>query len=122
LQIAAKENRCFFLRISADMVRHREYGHTEKTVAAIFSLATKLWHLQRGQPRRPTIIFMDEVDTILGGTETGHEAYLAARSIFAQKWDGIQQVPGAIVLGTTNYPASLPGFIYRRFISRVHVR
>lgn len=118
----AQENNCFFLNITADLLRHKEYGRTEKVVAAIFSIAGKISQLQKHNPKRPTVIFMDEVDNILGGKETAHEAYLAARSIFAQKWDGIQKIPGMIVMGTTNYPDHLPGFIYRRFQSRTKVR
>lgn len=121
LQIVAREHECFFLNITADLLRHREYGKTEKVVAAIFSVAAKLWQLQKGHTKRPTIIFMDEIDNILGGKESSHEAYLAARSIFAQKWDGIQKTPGMIVMGTTNYPDHLPAFIYRRFLTRTRV-
>jgi hypothetical protein len=122
LQIVARENKCFFLNITADLLRHKEYGKTEKVVAAIFSVAAKLWKFQRDEHKRPTIIFMDEIDNILGGKENSHEAYVAARSIFAQKWDGIQKTPGMIVMGTTNYPDQLPGFIYRRFLTRTRVR
>jgi SpoVK/Ycf46/Vps4 family AAA+-type ATPase len=122
VQIVARENDCFFLNITSDLLRHREYGRTEKVVAAIFSVAAKLWKYQNGDKKRPTIIFLDEVDNVLGGGDSStHECYLAARSIFAQKWDGIQKTPGMIVMGTTNYPGHLPAFIYRRFLTRTEV-
>jgi ATPase family AAA domain-containing protein 1 len=122
VQIVARENDCFFLNITSDLLRHKEYGRTEKVVAAIFTLAAKLWKLQQGTQKRPAIIFLDEVDTILGGGENSlHECFIAARSIFAQKWDGIHKTPGMIVIGTTNYPGHLPAFIYRRFQTRTEV-
>eukprot|EP00892_Ulva_mutabilis_P011924 jgi/Ulvmu1/9103/UM005_0198.1 len=120
-ELAAQQNNCNLLRISPDVLRDKLYGETEKTVAAIFSLSQKLW----GASRKATIVFMDEVDTILGDssdtTAGEHEANRTARSIFAQKWDGIEAHPGLIIFGTTNHEARLPHYIYRRFTARFTV-
>jgi SpoVK/Ycf46/Vps4 family AAA+-type ATPase len=117
VQVVARENDCHFIHISPEILRYKEYGYTEKAVAALFSLSQKLWR----ETRRPTILFLDEVDTILGD-KSEHEAYRAAKTIFAQKWDGIERQPGTIVLGATNHEEDLPAFIYRRFSTRFRVR
>lgn len=122
VQLAAHQNNCNLLRISPDLLRDRLYGETEKIVAAIFSLSRKLWEASM----KPTIVFMDEVDTILGdvsdGSGTEHEATRTARTLFAQKWDGIEAHPGLIIFGTTNHENKIPHYIYRRFTSRFKVR
>lgn len=121
VQLAAHQNNCNLLRISPDLLRDRLYGETEKTVAAIFSLSRKLWEASM----KPTIVFMDEVDTILGDVSDGsgaeHEATRTARTLFAQKWDGIEAHPGLIIFGTTNHENKIPHYIYRRFTSRFKV-
>ena len=121
VQLTAAQNNCNLLRISPDLLRDKLYGETEKTVAAIFSLSTKLWDASK----KSTIVFMDEVDTILGdSSDTAggeHDVHRTARSIFAQKWDGIEAHPGLIIFGTTNHEHRLPHYIYRRFTSRFKV-
>lgn len=122
MQLAAQQSNCNLLRISPDLLRDKLYGESEKTVAAIFSLSRKLWECSK----KPTIVFMDEVDTILGDASEGsgseHEASRTARALFAQKWDGIEAHPGLIIFGTTNHENKLPHYIYRRFSSRFTVR
>lgn len=120
MQLAAQQANCNLLRISADLLRDKLFGESEKTVSAIFSLCKKTWDATK----KPTIVFMDEVDTILGDSSdsaSDHEVNRTTRSLFAQKWDGIEANPGLIIFGTTNHEHNLPHFIYRRFTTRFTV-
>ena len=74
------------------------------------------------QPRSPTIIFFDEVDSMLGQrTRVGeHEAMRKIKNEFMAHWDGLLTKPGEriLVLAATNRPFDLDEAIIRRFERR----
>jgi SpoVK/Ycf46/Vps4 family AAA+-type ATPase len=89
------------------------FGEDEKNVRALFTLAAKV---------SPTIIFVDEVDSMLGKrTRVGeHEAMRKIKNEFMTHWDGLMTKPGEriLVLAATNRPFDLDEAIIRRFERR----
>ncbi|CAB4301957.1 unnamed protein product [Prunus armeniaca] len=81
----------------------------KKNVRALFTLAAKV---------SPTIIFVDEVDSMLGQrTRVGeHEAMRKIKNEFMTHWDGLLTKTGEriLVLAATNRPFDLDEAIIRR--------
>ncbi|XP_058775372.1 uncharacterized protein LOC131649633 [Vicia villosa] len=111
----ANEAGASFINVSPSTITGMYYGQSEKNVRALFSLAAKV---------APTIIFIDEVDSLLG-KRTMHEQNVV-RSIkneFMTHWDGLLSKPDEkiIVLGATNMPFALDEAVIRRFQRRIMV-
>lgn len=108
----AKEAGASFINVSTSTITDMWYGNSEKNVRAVFSLAAKV---------APTIIFVDEVDSLLGG-RTSDEQSVGRRikNEFMSHWDGLLSKSNdkIIVLGATNLPFSLDEAIIRRFHRR----
>jgi len=85
-------------------------------VRALFSLAAKV---------SPTVIFIDEVDSMLGQrTRVGeHEAMRKIKNEFMAHWDGLLSKKGerVLVLAATNRPFDLDEAIIRRFERRIMI-
>ncbi|KAA8520892.1 hypothetical protein F0562_011565 [Nyssa sinensis] len=88
----------------------------EKNVRALFTLAAKV---------SPTIIFVDEVDSMLGQRSRAgeHEAMRKIKNEFMTHWDGLLTKLGEriLVLAATNRPFDLDEAIIRRFERRIMV-
>ncbi|AQK91114.1 P-loop containing nucleoside triphosphate hydrolase superfamily protein [Zea mays] len=88
----------------------------EKNVRALFTLAAKV---------SPTIIFVDEVDSMLGQRNRAgeHEAMRKIKNEFMTHWDGLLSRPDQriLVLAATNRPFDLDEAIIRRFERRIMV-
>mmetsp|Transcript_2185 Transcript_2185/g.3592 ORF Transcript_2185/g.3592 Transcript_2185/m.3592 type:complete len:435 (-) Transcript_2185:462-1766(-) len=106
----AKHSGCFFLNITASSIMSKWLGDSNRLARAIFTLAEKL---------QPCIIFIDEVDAMLGkrGGQSEHEAGLQMKTEFMQLWDGIESSKGlrVVVMGATNRPAMVDEAVLRRF-------
>ncbi|KAJ7010564.1 hypothetical protein NC653_001119 [Populus alba x Populus x berolinensis] len=83
-------------------------------VRALFTLAAKV---------SPTIIFVDEVDSMLGQRSRAgeHEAMRKIKNEFMTHWDGLLTNQGEriLVLAATNRPFDLDEAIIRRFERRI---
>jgi SpoVK/Ycf46/Vps4 family AAA+-type ATPase len=85
-------------------------GESDKLVHAIFSLAQKI---------APTVIFIDEIDTLLKKREsmnTSNSVHSTMLGSLMSEWDGISndnKTP-VIVLGATNRPADIDSAFLRR--------
>nr|XP_017241979.1 PREDICTED: peroxisome biosynthesis protein PAS1-like [Daucus carota subsp. sativus] len=105
-----------FINVSMSTITSKWFGEDEKNVRALFTLAAKV---------SPTIIFVDEVDSMLGQrTRTGeHEAMRKIKNEFMTHWDGLLTKPGEriLVLAATNRPFDLDEAIIRRFERRIMV-
>ncbi|XP_076946369.1 uncharacterized protein LOC143617816 [Bidens hawaiensis] len=105
-----------FINVSMSTITSKWFGEDEKNVRALFSLAAKV---------SPTIIFVDEVDSMLGQrTRVGeHEAMRKIKNEFMSHWDGLLTKPGEriLVLAATNRPFDLDEAIIRRFERRIMV-
>ncbi|KAM1584946.1 uncharacterized protein LOC126625954 [Malus sylvestris] len=105
-----------FINVSMSTITSKWFGEDEKNVRALFTLAAKV---------SPTIIFVDEVDSMLGQrTRVGeHEAMRKIKNEFMTHWDGLLSNQGdrILVLAATNRPFDLDEAIIRRFERRILV-
>ncbi|KAK4283006.1 hypothetical protein QN277_000011 [Acacia crassicarpa] len=112
----ANEAGASFINVSMSTITSKWFGEDEKNVRALFTLAAKV---------APTIIFVDEVDSMLGQrTRNGeHEAMRKIKNEFMTHWDGLLTKPGEqiLVLAATNRPFDLDEAIIRRFERRIMV-
>ncbi|KAK6947854.1 ATPase, AAA-type, core [Dillenia turbinata] len=112
----AKEAGASFINVSMSTITSKWFGEDEKNVRALFTLAAKV---------APTIIFVDEVDSMLGQrTRVGeHEAMRKIKNEFMTHWDGLMTKSGEriLVLAATNRPFDLDEAIIRRFERRIMV-
>lgn len=109
----ANEAGASFINVSMSTITSKWFGEDEKNVRALFTLAAKV---------SPTIIFVDEVDSMLGQrTRVGeHEAMRKIKNEFMTHWDGLLTKSGEriLVLAATNRPFDLDEAIIRRFERR----
>ncbi|KZV36459.1 hypothetical protein F511_15964 [Dorcoceras hygrometricum] len=112
----ANEAGASFINVNMSTITSKWFGEDEKNVRALFTLAAKV---------SPTIIFVDEVDSMLGQrTRVGeHEAMRKIKNEFMTHWDGLLTKPGEriLVLAATNRPFDLDEAIIRRFERRIMV-
>ncbi|CAH2070191.1 unnamed protein product, partial [Thlaspi arvense] len=112
----ANEAGASFINVSMSTITSKWFGEDEKNVRALFTLAAKV---------SPTIIFVDEVDSMLGQrTRVGeHEAMRKINNEFMTHWDGLMTKTGEriLVLAATNRPFDLDEAIIRRFERRIMV-
>lgn len=112
----ATEAGASFINVSMSTITSKWFGEDEKNVRALFTLAAKV---------APTIIFIDEVDSMLGQrSRTGeHEAMRKIKNEFMAHWDGLLSKAGerVLVLAATNRPFDLDDAIIRRFERRIMV-
>ncbi|KAK1366541.1 putative cell division cycle ATPase [Heracleum sosnowskyi] len=112
----AREAGASFINVSMSTITSKWFGEDEKNVRALFTLAAKV---------SPTIIFVDEVDSMLGQrTRVGeHEAMRKIKNEFMTHWDGLLSKSNEriLVLAATNRPFDLDEAIIRRFERRIMV-
>ncbi|XP_040866318.1 spastin [Glycine max] len=110
----ANEAGASFINVSMSTITSKWFGEDEKNVRALFTLAAKV---------APTIIFVDEVDSMLGQrTRVGeHEAMRKIKNKFMTHWDGLLTGPNEqiLVLAATNRLFDLDEAIIRRFERRI---
>ncbi|PHT46375.1 hypothetical protein CQW23_15533 [Capsicum baccatum] len=91
-------------------------GEGEKCIKAVFSLASK---------SAPSIIFVDEVDSMLGRRENPeeHQAMRRLKNEFMLNWDGLRtkDTERVLVLAATNRPFDLDEAVIRRLPRRLMV-
>ncbi|GAX73233.1 hypothetical protein CEUSTIGMA_g686.t1 [Chlamydomonas eustigma] len=112
----AKQSGCYFLNITASSIMSKWLGDASRLVRAVFTLAQKL---------QPCIIFIDEVDAMLGkrGMNQEHEATLQVKTEFMQLWDGMESNRGqrVVVMGATNRPWMVDEAVLRRFSTQYEI-
>ncbi|KAL2518965.1 AAA-type ATPase family protein [Abeliophyllum distichum] len=105
-----------FINISMSSITSKWFGEGEKYVKAVFSLASKI---------APSVIFVDEVDSMLGRRENPgeHEAMRKMKNEFMVNWDGLRtkDKERVLVLGATNRPFDLDEAVIRRLPRRLMV-
>ncbi|KAL1566186.1 hypothetical protein AAHA92_01820 [Salvia divinorum] len=105
-----------FISITGSTLTSKWFGDAEKLTRALFSFASKL---------APVIIFVDEVDSLLGarGGAFEHEATRRMRNEFMAAWDGLRSKDSQriLVLGATNRPFDLDDAVIRRLPRRIYV-
>ena len=116
--IATEINADFFC-IDAASVMDKWLGQSEKNVAGLFQDARKA-----SASGRPAIIFIDEVDSLVGirADEVGGE--VRTRNQFLKEMDSISDKSAPLhvyVVGATNKPWALDEAFIRRFQKRIFV-
>ncbi|KAK9691414.1 hypothetical protein RND81_09G195400 [Saponaria officinalis] len=105
-----------FISITGSNLTSKWFGDAEKLTKALFSFASKL---------APVIIFVDEVDSLLGarGGSFEHEATRRMRNEFMAAWDGLRTKDSQriLILGATNRPFDLDDAVIRRLPRRIYV-
>ncbi|GLJ48048.1 hypothetical protein SUGI_1014540 [Cryptomeria japonica] len=105
-----------FLNISMSSITSMMFGENEKSIRAIFSLASKI---------SPCVIFIDEVDSLLGRRDSSgeHEASRSMKNEFMTNWDGLltKEKERVLVLAATNRPFDLDDAVIRRMPRRLFV-
>ncbi|WOK94703.1 hypothetical protein Cni_G03408 [Canna indica] len=105
-----------FINISMSSITSKWFGEGEKYVKAVFTLASKI---------SPSVIFVDEVDSMLGRRENPgeHEAMRKMKNEFMVNWDGLRtkDKERVLVLAATNRPFDLDEAVIRRLPRRLMV-
>ena len=111
--IASECNSTFF-NISASSLTSKWVGESEKTVKSLFKIAYK---------KVPSIIFIDEIDSILSKrSESENEATKRLKTEFLIQFDGLGSNTNArlLVIAATNRPMDLDEALLRRLPKRVY--
>ena len=111
--IATECNSTFF-NISASSLTSKWVGESEKTVKSLFKIAYK---------KVPSIIFIDEIDSILSKrSESENEATKRLKTEFLIQFDGLGSNTNArlLVIAATNRPMDLDEALLRRLPKRVY--
>ena len=115
----ATEIEAVFYSVDAPAIMSKWLGESEKNVSELFASAHRT-----AAEGHPVIIFIDEVDSLVGirGDEVGGE--VRARNQFLQEMDSIldKKTPNHIyIIGATNKPWALDQPFIRRFQKRIYV-
>lgn len=112
---ATESGSTFFALSSSDLVS-KWMGESEQLVKNLFELAHE---------HKPSIVFIDEVDSLCGARGEGGESDAARRikTEFLAQMDGVtkSKTDETLVLGATNVPWDLDTAIRRRFEKRVYI-
>ena len=104
-----------FFNVSVDRVLSRYVGDSPRIISAIFRVAYR---------RAPSIIFFDEVETLVARRDSGREAATGVVQTFLTELDGFkskQLDKPVIVIAATNKPWMLDEAILSRFEKRVYI-
>jgi SpoVK/Ycf46/Vps4 family AAA+-type ATPase len=115
----ATEIDAVFYSVDAASIMSKWLGESEKNVAELFNSARRT-----ALEGHPVIIFIDEVDSLVGirSDEVGGE--VRARNQFLKEMDSIldkKNPTHVYIIGATNKPWALDGPFIRRFQKRIYV-
>ena len=110
----------YFINVDASAMMSKWLGEAEKNVSRLFKMA----HTYADKEGKPVILFIDELDSLLGerANEIGGE--VRSRNQFLTEIDGLNgkgKEAKLYVIGATNKPWSLDHPFLRRFQKRVYV-
>jgi len=110
----------YFINVDASSMMSKWLGEAEKNVSRLFKMA----HSYAEKEGKPVILFIDELDSLLGerANEIGGE--VRSRNQFLTEIDGLNgkgKEAKLYVIGATNKPWSLDHPFLRRFQKRIYV-
>jgi transitional endoplasmic reticulum ATPase len=96
---AARESDANFISIKSSDLLSKWYGESEQQIARLF---------QRARAVAPTIVFIDELDSLVParGSGTSGEPQVTERVVntILAEMDGIEEMQSVVVIGATNRP------------------
>ncbi|KAJ5637917.1 hypothetical protein N7490_007796 [Penicillium lividum] len=126
----ATESKSTFFSVSSSSLTSKWHGESEKLVRALFGLAKVL---------APSIIFVDEIDSLLSARSSGseNEASRRSKTEFLIQWSDLQRAAAGreqsardkkegdasrvLVLAATNMPWDIDEAARRRFVRRQYI-
>ncbi|MCD6301643.1 MAG: ATP-binding protein [Staphylothermus sp.] len=104
-----------FFNVSVDRVLSRYVGDSPRMISAIFRVAYR---------KAPSIIFFDEIETLVAKRDTGREAATGVVQTFLTELDGFKSKKldkPVIIIAATNKPWMLDEAILSRFEKRIYI-
>jgi len=109
-----------FINVDASSMMSKWLGEAEKNVSKLFKMANNLSEKEN----KPVILFIDELDSLLGERTNEIGGEVRSRNQFLTELDGINgkgKETKLYVIGATNKPWSLDHPFLRRFQKRIYV-
>ena len=110
----------YFINVDGSTMMSKWLGEAEKNVAKLFKMARSY----ADRESKPVILFIDELDSLLGERTNEIGGEVRSRNQFLTELDGINGKGKDIklyVIGATNKPWSLDHPFLRRFQKRIYV-
>lgn len=111
----ATEATSTFFSVSASDLVSKWQGESERLVKQLFEMARE---------KKPSIVFIDEIDSLCGARGEGSESESARRikTEFLVQMQGVgKNQDGVLVLGATNTPWEIDPAMRRRFEKRIYI-
>ena len=108
-----------FVPLDSASIMSKWLGEGEKNVAKIFN-----WAREQNKKGRPVILFIDELDSLIGKHQNEIGGEIRVRNQFLKEMDGVTDKNKKIhiyVIGATNKPWDLDIPFIRRFQKRIYV-
>ena len=110
----------YFVNVDAASMMSKWLGEAEKNVSKLFKMA----HALNEKEGKPVILFIDEVDSLLGSRNSEIGGEIRTKNQFLSEMDGVNSKGKDVklyVIGATNKPWSLDWPFLRRFQKRIYV-
>ena len=110
----------YFINVDAASMMSKWLGEAEKNVSKLFTMARGYCEKEG----KPVILFIDEVDSLLGDRNSEVGGEIRAKNQFLSEMDGVNGKGKELmmyVIGATNKPWSLDSPFLRRFQKRIYV-
>jgi len=110
----------YFVNVDGASMMSKWLGEAEKNVSKLFKMA----HALNEREGKPVILFIDEVDSLLGSRNSEVGGEVRTKNQFLSEMDGVNDKGKNVklyVIGATNKPWSLDWPFLRRFQKRIYV-